>query len=66
MKLAEAVGVKPTAYIVHPESLFLVNKRLLQQILPINEDTRTWLTFSQFRNVGYTAFSSGRLGLQCE
>jgi hypothetical protein len=60
MKLAEAVGVKPTAYIVQPERGFS------SKYCPLMKIHALGLTFSQFSNVGYTAFSSGRLGLHCE
>ena len=40
MKLAETLT--PRAYIVPQKRLFLLKKRLLHQILSINENTRTW------------------------
>jgi hypothetical protein len=47
--------------------LFLLNKRLLRQILSTNENTCTWFDIlTDKKNVRCNAFSSGRLGLQWE
>ena len=59
MKLAETVT--PTAYIVlcTQKRLFLVRKRLIHQILPINENTRTWFDILAFQKCRLHCFQFG-------
>jgi len=46
--------------------LFLVNERLLHQILSINENTYTWFDILPVQKCQLHCFQLGKLGLQCE
>ena len=65
MTLAETVT--PTAYVVlcTQKRLFLVKKRLLHQILFINENTRTWFDTIAVQKcqLHCLQFGSGRLAM---